>query len=301
MTTAYILPLRNDIDGVNLQVRDLLPNSSLRRLVLDGEGQTGYVTYSLDTPATTTVSGEDYVSGSLTTYPIGAVTDATLGATHFDVTTATEFGMLAYLRDVVNVNPGGNNDYMTPTEALDVFGAIATAAYNGSALTLTAINTILNDNLAGADTDLDGTASDSFGEVTDVLRLLAGEAYRVKANTILGSAAHLFRNLTERAAQVATYPTYVQRGAFLSAGTDGYRDIRAKILSGALRASVAEGQLEPWCNGNAVTLLNPNFGYSAGGITSWHPRAYRIDGTVVPTTGSARMFRVYDSNGNCLG
>lgn len=301
MTTAYILPLRNDINGVSLQVRDLLPNSSLRKLVLEGEGQTGYVSHSMDYPGTTTVSGDDYVSGSLTTAPIGAVTDATIGGTHYDVTTATEFGLLAYLRDVVNVNPGSDNDLVSPSEALTLAGTICAAAYAGDALTLSAINALLNATLAGSDTDLDGTASDSFGEVTDVLRLLAGETYRVKANTILGSAAHLFRNLSERAAVVASYPTYNVRGAFLSAGTDGYRDIRAKILSGALRASVAEGQLEPWCNGNAVTLLNPNFGYSAGGITSWHPRAYRIDGTVVPSTGIARLFRVYDSDGNCLG
>lgn len=305
---AYIVPRRTDLNGVNLQILDLVPNTSQRSSTYDGDGQTGYIKYSFDAPGTTRVSGNSYVSGSMTTSPLSATAVEDVGGTDLTVTTTAEFGLGAYLRERVNVNPGGDNDIMTPGEAEDVVGQIVTRVYNGQSLTVADINAILNDVLAGADNSLDGTdgagaavvGSESFGSLEDVLRILTGEAYLVKAGTVLGDDLGEFGGLGGREVLVDGVDGYYAQGAFLVAGEAGYRDVKKVALTGALRSSVREGNLSKLVGDNTVKIVNPAFAYTAGAVRHYRPRALRLSGANVSSDGDDKVLVVYDQDGNVL-
>jgi hypothetical protein len=225
--------------------------------------------------------------------------DGTGGNDH-NVTAATEYGLAAYLRDRVNVNPGTLDRAATPTEALDSAEAIVDAYIGGGALTLTAINVILNANMAGADNDLEGTAGDSFGTVEDVLRILSGEVYCVPANTVLElTAGPVFRSLAERTAAIgANTANYFAQGSFIeyTAGDSTFRGVRRMYVTGALQISLGEGILSHLTDPTFV-LDNPLFTYGAGGTAQLLDAA----GTVIGTNHQGAVVSVYDSEGNLLG
>lgn len=293
---AFFIPLRNDLGGLNLQIVELTPNTSQKNSVYDGEGQSGYIHFMSDAPGETVVSGNSYVSGSRTTSPL-ADTDED----GFTFTTAAEFGLLAYLRERVHVNPGDDTDYLTSGEAEDIVSDILSRVMAGSSLTASDINSIINSNVSGNDSDLTGDAagSSSFGSVEDILRILSGETYLVKAGTILADDGGEFMDLATRL-ENADDVDYFAQGSFVGAGEAGYQAVRPLAMTGAVRGSVHEGRLSHLVGDNTLTILNPSFAYTASAVTSWKPRAVQIDGSNIPSTGTATVLRVYDSSGNVL-
>ena len=91
MTRAFLVCVRNDVAGMNVQITDLYPNSSQRNSSLDGAGQTHYLHYMVDRPGATVVSGDSWVSGSKTTstLPSLVVTDSDGDTTSDSSVTAT--------------------------------------------------------------------------------------------------------------------------------------------------------------------------------------------------------------------
>jgi len=306
---AYIIPLRSDLAGMKIQINDLLPNTSQRNSSLDGQGQTTYLKYSLDVPGTTTVTDDTYVSGSKTTQPISSltVTDSDEDATDdSSVTSAANFGLIAYLRDRIQAAPGGAADVLTATEARDIFRGIVQAVGNGESLTLADINTIIDGVSTGAELNADG-GTDSFGSVEDVMRILSGEVYRVRENTILADESNVFLAEDDRQTLVdAATGTYYAKGEFLTEDEAGYNRLPVLALTGAVRASAREGQLSKWGGYNEFSFTNPNFAYSASTTTSVRPRAYFVDGgetdpfVVLGTNGTSLVLKVYDSDGNII-
>jgi len=306
---VYIVPLRNDLDGVNMQVTDLRPNTSQHNLIYDGEGQTGYLKWSMDVPGTTVVDGDSFAGGSTFTKPITAVSadDTTGGGNDVSVAGVAEFGLEAYLRDRVHVNPGGNDDSMTPAEAALVATDIRAAAAAGTAITLAVVNASLNANLAGADNDLEGTNGTSFGTIEDILKILGGQVYRVRALSIISDNTDAWLGLTARQvivdaqtpAQILSQGQFYAQGAFLSSGDPGFRNVRPILRSGYVNISNGTGVLAAY---KAATFgwQNPNFAYNAADVTVLRPRATGISGTAVAATGVGAAFALYDHLGNAL-
>lgn len=306
---AYIIPRRNDLDGVNMQVTDLQPNSSQRNLIYDGEGQSGYLKYSFDVPGTTTVLGDSFVSGSFNTAPIAALVDDDTTGGGNDVMTpnVAQFGLVAYMQE--RVQPGGvagaGANGASPAEALLLANAIRAIAQAGTALDAATINAALA--VAVADTDLDGTngASLSFGSVEDILRILAGEVYRVPAATIISvNGGGAFLNLASRDILVAAQDptlnggtTFVSTGGFLTRGEPGFRDIRPLLISEYVRASAHEGVLAGFAAAT-FEFLNPLFDYV--GTSPTLPRARNIAGTAIPATGAGAVVIVYANDGTVI-
>jgi len=282
---AYLMLRRNDVPPGAIQLTDLRPNTSQRSLIYEPNGQSGYVNplNVTDTTAVTALAAAD--------------PDGTGGADH-NVTAATEYGLAAYLRDRVNVNPGALDRAATPAEALASALAIADAAISGAALDLAAINVILNANMAGADNDLAG--GDSFGSVEDVLRILSGEVYRVPANTVLElTAGPVWRSLAERTAAIGanTQNFYTQGSFIMYSATQGsnFLGVRRLYVTGALQISIGEGILSKLVDPNFV-LNNPKFTYGAGGTA----QLLDSSATEIRTDYKGAVFSIYDNAGNLL-
>jgi len=290
--TAFLCLRRNDIPAGSLQVTDLKPNTSQRNLIYEPVGQTGYV-IPAHTPQNAAI-----------TAVVASDPDGTGGNTH-NSTAATEYGLQAYLRDRVNVNPGGTNTSVSVAEAKTIADAIIDRMDAGLSLTLANINTLLNATLAGADTDLDGAggASDSFGTVADVLAILAGQVYEVKANTVIELiAATAFQSLAQRIAAIATNTAnFFPSGAMVAATESTYRDFRILYRTGALNISLGEGVLSKLVDPLWV-WLNPSY-YYGGVAVAGKTRATTLKASAVqniPLTGAAAAVVVYDNLGNVL-
>lgn len=314
---AYIIPRRNDINGMGIQVLDLSPNSSQRNLIYDGAGQSHALKWSYDQPGLTSIISGVYSSGSLTTSPLTAmsadVDTNSAGGVDSRVVAATNYGLIAYLREHVNLDPGTTNTILTSAQAVAMAAAITALVDAGSNVDAAALNAAAATAtvLVGA-SDFDGTvvgSSLSFGAVEDVLRLLSGETYVLPINTILcaNGAGQVFKTAAQRtslvAAAVAAGNTqYVAAGHFLAAGEPGYRSLKHVILSGDVRASAGAGQLSKLKGG--VQFQNPNFDYSASTIA---PDAKSISGSAVSTVVSGAavyglypVVTVYDNAGAAL-
>lgn len=305
---AFIIPRRNDLAGMNLQINDLWPNSSQHNLSYDGEGQTHYLRFSYDQPGATTLAGGVYASGSLTTAVANALSADvdTNGAGGVDsrTTVLNEYGLVAYLRERVNAAVGGANTVLTANQATALAQAIVDKVDAGSALDAAALDAAATVVLAA--TDFSGNnsvngivGSNSFGSVEDVLRILQGETYVVPKNTILtaNGGGQVFKTLAQRKALVAAAVAagntqYVAEGHFLAASEPGYRSIKSIVSSGHVKASAGEGTLAG-CK-KAMTILNPAFDYA--GLTA-NPVAKKIGGGSIPATGLWNAVAVYDSTG----
>ena len=294
---AYLIPIRNDLNGMNLQVTDLVPNTSQRNSSFDGVGQSGYIGHGSDLPGLTVVSGDSYVSGSRNTLPLVALdhVGTTGGADDASITTVAKFGLLAYIQDRIQAAPLGAGDVVSPAEAVTISSAIATRANSGLSLTVADINTILT---AAVGSTL--TLGASFGTVEEIIRILAGEVYRVRANTIIATEVPVFLSLANRAVLVAagTAATYYSSGAFLTESESGYNGFTIRVKSGALVSSCLEGQLHKMTGTHAVAIKNPAFAYTAGEVNALRPRATDAIAGAIPATGLAVPVRVYDSLGN---
>ena len=67
------------------------------------------------------------------------------------------------------------------------------------------------------------------------------------------------------------------------------------MCTGSVNASAGEGKLAGFAQ--EIAFKNPSFAYSAAEVTQWRPRAYRINGAVVPSTGLAAVCACYADSG----
>ena len=311
----YIIPRRLDVRNMNVQVLDLKPNTSQKNGVLDGNGQTFYFD-SMDWFGATVDQNDSFKSGSRNTdfatasnYDCTAQ-DTTGGGHDCHATARASFGLAAYLRE--KVQPGGialaTAGRLTPANAILQARTIASMVELGFGLTATIINAILcNVGVGGtAATDLNGASgfSRSHGTVDDVLRIVAGETWVSPRYVIVTNAAEQFLTAASRAVLVAaqmpwvTGKTFVAGGHWAATTEPGHKEIPMLAYTGAVVGSAASGQLSRLASN--VTLLNPNYAYSAGAVSQEHPRAVKMDGTAVAATGIAPIVRIYDYDGTLL-
>jgi len=315
----FIIPRRNDLAGVGINLGDLHPNAGQKNSVYAGTHQNVYVAEALDQLGATVQNGLAWRSGSLNTDLTSVAgyndidDDTTGGGDDVSATQLTSFGLAAYLFD--RVDPGGaagaGTNPMTVAQATTIAQTIMDVVDAGTALTLAAIDAILTAAPISAATDLDGAAanSDSFGSVRDILRILSGEIYRVPLLTILGDVSTGtgdFLGLAARqalvdaqtAAQVVSQGQFYSSGSFLAADDAGYRARPTLVPTGAFNSSNASGVVAGY-KGN-ITVLNRDFAYTAGAVSTWRPRALALDTTVIPATGIWPAFAVYDQDGTAL-
>jgi len=300
MARAYIVPARNDL-GVTtgqqnplLQVLDLWPNTSHRNYAIDGPGQTAY-------------------------YPWMTQNDVVvlLGAGPI-VTVGVDYGLQAYLVDRVQNRTGGaGNLALIAAELVTISGLITAAVAAGTPLTLALINVMINTPAGVGGSDLDGTLGTSTGAVEDILRILAGEVYRLPTGSQVADAAPNF-DITQRGNWVILPDVLQVDSVYTAAGlpvrgnnpfsgkvvpTDipvqtglhdtNFRDIRGITDTGHLHRSALDGALSHLIPAT-YTWLNEEFTYGAGGT------ALDITGTVIPATGVFRAVVVYDVLGNVI-
>ena len=296
----YFLPQRNDLDGMNVQVTDLLPNTSQKNSIYDGEGQTHYIGACLDVPGTTKVDGNVFLSGSRsTTLDANPALASTVGGGNdCYATTKATFGLAAYLRERVQ-KAGVGGTFLTFANANTLAVNIRSAASAGSALTLTSINALLAATGGGGTELTSAGGSKSFGTVDDILRILSGETYRSPIHTVITTAVPVFKNLAERQALVAvqhTYTTgltYVAAGAFLTSLESGFVGRPVIAATGILLSSLGAGQLKAL--NQDIVLKNPAFTYGSSG------NAFDINGTShIPDNGDWPALYCYDGQGNKL-
>jgi len=319
MPRVYVIPIRTDCPGANLQVLDLVPNTSQRNPIYDGPGQTFYLR-GADCPGATTVNGDAYVSGSrmtvLTTADDATVQDTTGLGNDCRATATAQFGLAAYLRE--RVQPGGialaTAGRMAPEKAQALAMALMYQVYLGNNLDLTTINSILSDVGSGgtAQTDLNGASgfSKSFGSVEDILRILSGEVYLVPRyviiTNIVAGPAYEFLSLAERDVLVAaqdtgaTGKTFVSRGRFLGHGESGYVDIPQIALTGEFIQSATDPNGDLYRYSEPMTFKNPSFAYSLADLQLGKAPAAMWNGAGVPASGTARVARSYQHDGTVL-
>jgi len=307
---VYIIPRRNDLDGMNIQVTDLRPNTSQRNLIYDGAGQSGYLKWSLDTPGATQVDGDSYAGGSTQTQPLanalaGVVVGqtTTAGPPDAGIPAVAQFGLAAYFLE--RIDRGSVGAPLTTVEAEQAALNVFAATEAGVPPTLANIDAAL----VAASVPLTGLAlGASFGVVEDVLRILRGEVYRVRAQTIITDAAlAVFLALGVRQGLVAaqtpgdilTQGQFYAQGDFLAQGEPGFRDFRPLLRTGALNISNGEGVLS-FLKQN-IDWNNPNFAYTAAAVGPFNPRATTLDPVIpLPATGIAPAVYVCDHLGNFL-
>ena len=308
MARAYIVLARNDLDDSLLQVLDLRPNASQFSPAYDGQDnvQTHNSTHYL----------LDGVNAAVATVA-GAGGGASLD------TAAVTYGLSAYLLD--HVEDTGGNESLTAAEAVAISGLIEADVAAGVALTLARINVHINNPAGVAGSDLDGTLGNSTGTVEEILRILAGERWRLPAASQVRTNPGLFDAVvrgafvtaanvelpdsvrtTQTAARAlrgrsSTSPfPYIRPGeprqAAVQTGLQdtNFNDVRQVVDTGHLHLSATDGVLAELKDAT-FTFLNPAFTYG-GGATP----AQTIAAANVPATGVARAVVVYDVLGNVI-
>ena len=300
---VYIVPRRNDLDGMNIQVTDLQPNESQKNYIYDGFGQAGYLKWSADAPGTTTVSGDSFVSGSTQTQPLAALVadDTTGGGNDVGVPQVCQFGLAAYFMD--RIDRGAAGAPFSAAEAVTAANNLFTAVEAGTAPTAVNIDAVLNGVVAGSGLAL----GLSFGNVEEVLRILRGEVYRLRALSIISDqtlgpflalGARQIIVAAQTPAQIVSQGQFYAAGAFLADGDAAFRDFRPLYRTGYFNVSNGEGVIAG-LKAN-VDWNNPNFAYTAAAVTTFTPRALTLDGTAIPATGIAPAVLVVDNQGNFL-
>jgi len=323
MARAYIVLTRNDLDDSLLQVLDLHPNSSQlpRPSINPALGQSGYQTFYL----------LDGVNAAVVTQA-GAGGGASLDIDG-DV-----YGLSAYLIDRVEDTTG--TEALTAAEAVTISGLIEAAASAGTALTLALINVMINTPAGVAGSDLDGTLGNSTGTVEEVLRILAGERFKMTDNAQVQVVGGTF-DATQRGFFVTTpnvemddtvRTTYVWReGAVVT--TDANSPVRgrksgspmthirpgeprtAPVQAGTqdtnfndVRALIDTGDLHLSATDGVLAdlkaatfvWLNPGNAYTAAAVTAARPRSQTLAAANIPATGIFRAVTVYDVLGNVI-
>jgi hypothetical protein len=184
-----------------------------------------------------------------------------------------EQGLAAYLRVTVHADPGAGNANMTPAQAFEAATLIVQDVLDGTDITAARVAVHLT-AAVGAATELIGdtaavAASESYGTVDEVMRILSGEIWEVRALTIIGlDAASEWQSVAQRdAAITADGGTYYSGGAFLTAAnpaaetqtwpaSSDFQSARTMYISGSLRASLAEGKLSVLASAGFDALTN---------------------------------------------
>jgi len=310
MTRAYIVLARNDLEDSLLQVLDLKPNATPSKglRVYEGVAQGGYQSHYL-------LDGVNNTVGALA-LPNGPA--------------AITYGLSGYFLDTVEV--AGTNRAITAVMANFMAGDIETQVAAGGVLTAAWVNArlVVRCGAATALSEGNGTAA-----LEEILRILAGERYRVPANAVLEDGVPVF--IGARRGAFVTAPviemddsvrtTYTWReGAVVT--TDTAAPVRgrkstspmthirpgeprvAPVQTGVrdtnfqdVRRTVETGDLHLSATDGVLaellsatfTFLNPAFTY-AGGVTP----AQTIGAVNIPATGIARAVVVYDVLGNVI-
>jgi hypothetical protein len=309
MARAYIVLNRNDLPNNMLQVLDLKPNSSQFLPASEGQdsGQTGYQTWWAGDAAINSAALEQGGAGG------GASVDAD----------GDQYGLAPYLMSTVEDQV--TNAAITDAVANATRNSIFAKVVAGTALTADEIEDSLTNNGvsdAGAGTTL--TAGDSTGDVEEVLRILAGEVFRLDDNTQITDAAGDFDpngkgsfvtrpNVENPASVQGTYGPvrgrkfnsplpYIRPGESRAGQTPVqtgrqdtlFRDVRVVVDTGELQLSAQSGALAD-LKGSSYVFENPSFTYG-GGVTP----ARNLSGTSISTTHEARAVVVYDASGNII-
>ena len=258
---AYICFARNDLADNLLQVIDLKPYSSNFTVYESAPpGQSGYITWL---PQNDTVA-------------------LTAGGGGIQTTNALYRGLAAYLLDNVE-NVGGPALTLTAAQANAMATGILARVTAGLPLALANINTVINAVAGVALSDLNGAIinSHSTGSVAGILRLLAGEVYRLPAAAQVANAAGAFP---------VVGPLHTPLGAWVVQGEADFRNFRKVVNTGGLHLSALLGQISHLITTD-YTWINPVFTYGAAGT------ALNINGGHLPVGGAGRAVSVYDATG----
>ena len=310
MARAYIVLARNDLDDNLLQVLDLKPNATPSKgsVIYGGAPQGGYQTFYL----------LDGVNGDVVTQA-GAG-----GGVSIDID-GDVYGLSAYLIDRVEDTGGGQA--LTAAEAIVIAGLIEAAASAGTALTLALINVMINTPAGVAGSDLNGVLGNSTGTVEEVLRILAGERFKMTDNAQVQVAGGAFDAtqrgyfvvgpIVELAGSVngtygdvrgrsSTSPLpYIRPGEPRTAAVQtgahdvNFNNVRQTVDTGDLHLSATDGVLAD-LKSATFTWLNPGNAYTAAAVTAARPRATTLAAGNIPATGVFRAITVYDASGNVI-
>ena len=293
MARAYIVLARNDLDDNLLQVLDLKPNATPSKdsRVYAPIAQGGYQTFYL----------LDGVNAAVVTQAGAA------GGASLDID-GDVYGLSAYLIDRVEDTGGGES--LTAAEAVTISGLIEAAAPAG---------------VAGS--DLDGTLGASTGTVEEVLRILAGERFKMTDNAqvrlvgggfdtaqrgffvqqpnveVPASVDGVYGDVRGRR---STAPmTHIRPGeprtAPVQTGAQdtNFNRVRQTVETGHLHLSATDGVLAE-LKSATFTWLNPGNAYTAAAVTAATPRALTLAAANIPATGVFRAITIYDAEGNVI-
>ena len=288
MPRAYICLSRNDLEDNLLQVLDLIPNVSQLNPIYSGAGQTEYVTWFRQNDAVAIVAGP----------PVASV--------------GTYYGLRAYLFDCIDNQSTGAHRAITVPFADAIATALLNRVASGFTLTKAVVDALVAATCAASDlTGTTAAGSTSLGSVEELLRIMAGETYRVAAGATFTTGGNVFH--AAKSGAFVTTPNIVQNLGVgpaaeavlyglpvlphilpVQAGTQdlNYHAIRQIVDTGELAMSCTTGVLSK-LKSSAFTFVNPLFTYGAAGT------AKNAAGTSL-ATGTARAVSVYDAAGNLI-
>lgn len=281
----FICVTRFDIpDGV-LQSLDLKPNTSLRVPSLEPGGQSSYLNTMVVVPGQTVTNADgQYVSGSKQTYPLSDLVENGDVGDAF-TTMASEFGLVAYLRNVID----DDGDFISSDTANDVAHAIFTRMVQGLSLTSSDLADIVESEISGD--------ANFNGDILDLMRILSGEIYVVPQYTVIADDDSQWMSVEDRLGWIdseATDPSvWSSSGRFLTFGEPGFVQKPVLYPNDAAMVSLEIGALSVM-KSDAFSYVNPLLTYGPGG------NAYYPTGDVVPVGGAGRAIVVYDQFGNVL-
>jgi len=161
MAQVYLIARRAEVQSGSVMVTDLFPNESQRNTAIDPVGAGPIYVRQVDLG----VKGK--FRSILSTDPNTSVISFHREAR----------GLVAFL--IKNVASGANGDALTVAEATIGAKLILKEVRDGNALTAARVNDILDDNtVGGAGTDITANSS-----ISELLRVLSGETYVVKAGS----------------------------------------------------------------------------------------------------------------------
>jgi hypothetical protein len=99
-------------------------------------------------------------------------------------------------------------------------------------------------------------------------------------------------------AQITAQGHFAASGAFLAATDAGFRRRPVLARTGAVNMSNTAGKINGYKSN--ITVLNPNFAYSAAAVTAIRPRATDLGGNNLAATGIHQAMALYDHLGNPL-
>lgn len=254
--------LAQELPDGNVQILDLKPNSSQRSLIYEPNGQTQYVNRVQDTVLPFDASG---------------------------VTTTLLVGLSAYLVD--RVEPAGGT--WTAAAQLAVASGLVTRMDGGLGLTLANVNTVIQVTFGAS--DLDGTGSNSTGDLRELLSVLAGRSYALGVGFVKGTGGvwdAVQRGAFTRAVRVADPDLLAPADLF---GVDvpyEYKPIVHTVESSAFSISLVSGDLATLAGG--VTLF-PDSEPSA-----FHGQQFQQPGPQMAEILNARVVTVYADDGSVL-